>query len=353
MSNKISWSWRHAFAKSELGSTTKLVLHTIGLHMDETGNGCYPTTKQISELSSLSERAVCEHIRKAIEAGWLRSKVHGFRGQKWKNHEYEAHWPTENGDGKGTDMLIPDNAWMESIPHTLPATEKQKSDARKVVGSAISRGSVQKQSCFCCGSKAVEAHHPDYSKPYYVFWLCRLHHKHIHMRDKKATDPHSKIDEKPLTLIQEATDFDDKKLLTEGQSNVPIQHSNNNISANSRFEEFWNVFSHKKGRAEAIKVWKRKKLDKIADQVISGARAYVRARGNDPQYWKHAQGWLNGERWNDFQSTSSQPNDIDWDTRLRNYREFKIWPPDFGPEPGMSGCRAPAALLNNLERMGG
>lgn len=101
--SKLSWSWRHAFAKEEMPSTTKLVLHTIGMFMDETGRGSYPTTKQIAQLASLSERAVITHIQNAIDCGWLISKVHGFRGQKWKNHEYEANWPAEYGDGKGTE----------------------------------------------------------------------------------------------------------------------------------------------------------------------------------------------------------------------------------------------------------
>ena len=101
--NRISWTWRHAFSKSEISSTTKLVLHTIGLFMNDTGGSAYPTVKQISVLSSLSERAVCTHIKNAIDSGWLRSKVHGFKGQKWKNHEYEANWPSEVGDGKAAE----------------------------------------------------------------------------------------------------------------------------------------------------------------------------------------------------------------------------------------------------------
>lgn len=133
--NRVSWSWRHAFAKSELASTTKLVLHTIGLHMDETGRGAYPTTVQISELSSLSEKAVVTHIRIAIEQGWLRSKVHGFKGQKWKNHEYEAHWPDEHGDGKGTERhSISDAKALNVIPE---GTERQVKKALNEVQSKV------------------------------------------------------------------------------------------------------------------------------------------------------------------------------------------------------------------------
>ena len=68
----------------------------------------------------------------------------------------------------------------------------------------------------------------------------------------------------------------------------------------SRFEEFWQAFDDKRGKANALKVWKSKKLDDVAEDVISGAKIYVsQIRGEESKYWKQAQGWLNGERWHD------------------------------------------------------
>jgi hypothetical protein len=32
------------------------------------------------------------------------------------------------------------------------------------------------QPCEVCGATKVEKHHPDYSKPLEVRWLCREHH---------------------------------------------------------------------------------------------------------------------------------------------------------------------------------
>lgn len=40
-------------------------------------------------------------------------------------------------------------------------------------------GKVQRQPCFICGERA-EAHHPDYSQPLSVTWLCPQHHKDAH-----------------------------------------------------------------------------------------------------------------------------------------------------------------------------
>lgn len=124
------WTWRQAILESRLPATTKHVLMVISTHMNDMGEGCYPSTKRVSFLSSLSERAVCEHIGNAVQAGWLISKVHGFNGQGWARNEYQPSWP------KGTDF------------------------------------------------------------------------------DAEGADAHA-----------EGTDFDDKKALTDGQSNIPVKHS--------------------------------------------------------------------------------------------------------------------------------
>jgi len=70
-----------------------------------------------------------------------------------------------------------------------------------------------------------------------------------------------------------------------------------NISV--RFEQFWNCFADKRGKDAALRVWKRKRLDTIADEVIAGAKQYVKTRGTDRKFWKQAQGWLNDGRWSD------------------------------------------------------
>lgn len=56
--------------------------------------------------------------------------------------------------------------------------------AHSIVANAIRRGVLIAESCQVCGSPHAEAHHADYSKPLEVDWLCRLHHRHEHRRDK-------------------------------------------------------------------------------------------------------------------------------------------------------------------------
>lgn len=56
----------------------------------------------------------------------------------------------------------------------------KKLSARRTLRDAVRRGRVQKQPCKICGHAEVEGHHPDYSKPYDVIWLCRPHHHELH-----------------------------------------------------------------------------------------------------------------------------------------------------------------------------
>lgn len=51
--------------------------------------------------------------------------------------------------------------------------------ANVAVGNAIRDGKLTPQPCFVCGEKA-HAHHPDYSRPLDVTWLCPAHHKAAH-----------------------------------------------------------------------------------------------------------------------------------------------------------------------------
>ena len=61
-----------------------------------------------------------------------------------------------------------------------PEFIKLKRDARKTTRRAVARGLLTKTACHTCGDVEVEDHHPDYSRPLDVVWLCREHHMEIH-----------------------------------------------------------------------------------------------------------------------------------------------------------------------------
>lgn len=94
-----AWSWRHAVTRSGMAPTTRHVLLTLSVFMDGAGQSCFPSIEDLVEATGLSKRSILTHITAACDAGWLRRKLHGFRGQKWKRLEYEPGWPGRDVEG--------------------------------------------------------------------------------------------------------------------------------------------------------------------------------------------------------------------------------------------------------------
>jgi uncharacterized protein YdaU (DUF1376 family) len=71
-------------------------------------------------------------------------------------------------------------------------------------------------------------------------------------------------------------------------------------AAPCRFDEFWTVYPNKKGRQEAEKTWKRRKLDPLCDDLI----AHVRLMHGSDDGWQRGyipmgSTYLNQARWED------------------------------------------------------
>lgn|SRR3990167_3905961 len=57
--------------------------------------------------------------------------------------------------------------------------EKQKAHVK--LNYAIRTGKIIKSPCVECGDAyRIQGHHPDYSKPLEVIWVCSIHHKDLH-----------------------------------------------------------------------------------------------------------------------------------------------------------------------------
>jgi hypothetical protein len=52
--------------------------------------------------------------------------------------------------------------------------------AYSIINQDIALGKIVRQSCVKCGNPKTDAHHPDYTKPREVIWLCRTHHNEVH-----------------------------------------------------------------------------------------------------------------------------------------------------------------------------
>ena len=92
---------------------------------------------------------------------------------------------------KTKDMVAYKKAWREAHPGAMTAYKKKwweknkdKLKVRSAVRYAMKTGKLVKQPCFVCGEVEVHAHHPDYSMPLDVVWLCAIHHREVHGMNK-------------------------------------------------------------------------------------------------------------------------------------------------------------------------
>lgn len=75
---------------------------------------------------------------------------------------------------------------MNVEDNELLAVEKRRAYYR--VGLAVENGELEKpEKCTRCGFETdeLDAHHPDYSRPLDVEWLCRRCHKREHGRIRR------------------------------------------------------------------------------------------------------------------------------------------------------------------------
>lgn len=91
----------------------------------------------------------------------------------------------------------------------------------------------------------------------------------------------------------------------------------------SRFDEFWHIYPRKQNKQGALKIWKRKKLDKMANLILGDVENRIRneAQWKNQQYIPHPTTYLNGERWNDQiidkeSNNGQQERDDDWRFRM-------------------------------------
>ena len=83
----------------------------------------------------------------------------------------------------------------------------EKFRARALVNHALRAGKLARLPCFECG-KPAQAHHPDYSDPLGVVWLCPEHHREVHnMIGKKhgipspLLPPHAAARTRPVPAV--------------------------------------------------------------------------------------------------------------------------------------------------------
>lgn len=176
-------------------------------HEDKDPSEFYRSAAAVDGLSSY-----CKLCAKAYRLEWEGQNLTPERKREYQQRFREAH------PGYGTQAK---KEWMAKNPEKARELERRKSKRRHekrmkakhgpdyVVGAAENRlghskamlsneekrlrrsarikvhkavyyKRLQKLPCWECGSEESQAHHPDYSKPLSVVWLCQAHHLEVH-----------------------------------------------------------------------------------------------------------------------------------------------------------------------------
>lgn len=94
--------------------------------------------------------------------------------QRAANHEYYIQYDRQRA--KLPHRIEANKERFKQYRKSHPDREK----ARSLLYKEYKQGKIAKLPCFVCGSLNTEAHHPDYSRPLDVIWLCAQHHKQAH-----------------------------------------------------------------------------------------------------------------------------------------------------------------------------
>ncbi len=81
------------------------------------------------------------------------------------------------------DRYRKDPNYLKDYNRARYAINPEKRRVQKAVYAAIRNGRLIKQPCVVCGDPNSEAHHPDYSKPLDVIWMCPRHHQRLHHQE--------------------------------------------------------------------------------------------------------------------------------------------------------------------------
>ena len=88
---------------------------------------------------------------------------------------------------KTADMTAYLKEWKKANPGYMTkymkdwyAKNKDRMSVKQKVKYALKTGKLVKTPCHVCGELEVEGHHPDYSRPLDVVWLCKAHHREVH-----------------------------------------------------------------------------------------------------------------------------------------------------------------------------
>ena len=125
----------------------------------------------------------CKEAKPLTEFGKNRSRASGL--EYWcKQCNNAAGKKYRDSDAGKVVMRKLARAWQRKYRKLYP----EKAKARQAVTNAVRDGRLTRpETCSLCWNKGIiEGHHPDYSKPLDVEWLCKPCHKAVHEMEKTA-----------------------------------------------------------------------------------------------------------------------------------------------------------------------
>lgn len=118
--------------------------------------------------------------------------------QKWIGMGWKCFWDmkkelaTLEGTEQPSVIMEEDVIEFEFELFKRRHRDQEKREARNSTNHAVRIGMLVAQPCEICGDPKTDKHHPDYSDPLNIVWLCRKHHamEHVELRreQRRAND---------------------------------------------------------------------------------------------------------------------------------------------------------------------
>lgn len=178
---------------------------------------------------------------------------------------------------------------------------------------------------YCWASNDYFASLYSVSKTSVKKWLKSLEDGGYIHREVRYKEGGKEIDTRWITIV---THPREEKLPTPGQEKGPDNNTSFNTTSNttfnnntanldsleSRFDEIWKLYPNKKGKAAALKAYKRSVKKGITDHEIkNGIERYVaevKRKRTAPEYIKHGSTWFNQESWIDDYETTNETGKV-------------------------------------------
>jgi hypothetical protein len=137
------------------------------------------TFAEVSALTQVSPK----FLETEITSGFLRpyEPLPGFRRfwatavTEWIKSRQDAIRENPRTTPCGTATL------RKLVRDIMDTGGRARAYATALMAHAIRIGRLKRRPCAICADPRSEAHHPDYSKPLSVIFLCQLHHKRMHV----------------------------------------------------------------------------------------------------------------------------------------------------------------------------